>query len=357
MPYLAGPSPDGILENPAASTPSLSLGRFMFRLRLNQRPVAMVVLGLLISSCGGDDGGTPPSTIAIAKTSTSGDAQTATVGQPLASPLQVVVTDGGTPSAGTTVTWAATDFEGQLVPTAAVTDANGVASSSWTLSTVSGPQTATATLSGANGSPVSFTATANPDVATTLTDAGGNGQVGNINSQLAQQLQAKVADQFGNGIAGVDVAWAASGGTTSAPTVPTNGSGISAVTVTLGGTPGPVTVTATSGSLTGSPLTFTATAQTPPPIPTTATVQVGNIFFESNHNSSQNPAVDTVAVGGTVTWNWVGGLHSVRSTGSLFTSSNTQSSGSYQFTFSAAGTYSYDCAVHGPLMTGRVVVR
>ena len=332
----------------------------MLRLRGTQL-LATLILGLLLSSCGGDgDSGTPPSTISIAKTSAnSGDAQTGTVGQPLASPLQVVVTDGGAPTAGTTVTWAATDFVGELVPTAAVTDANGVASSSWTLSTVSGPQSATATLSGANGSPVTFTATANPDVATALTEAGGNGQVGNINSQLPQQLQAKVADQFGNGIAGVDVAWAATGGTISAASVPTNSSGISAVTVTLGGTPGPVTVTATAGSLTGSPLTFTETAQAPPPVPTTASVQVGDIFFKSNHNSTQDPAVDTVAVGGTVTWNWVGSLpHSVRSTGSPgFTSSTTQSSGSYQFTFSTAGTYSYDCAVHGPLMTGQVVVR
>jgi plastocyanin len=332
----------------------------MLRLRDTQL-LATLILGLLLSSCGGDgDSGTPPSTISIAKTSAnSGDAQTGTVGQPLASPLQVVVTDGGAPTAGTTVTWAATDFVGELAPTAAVTDANGVASSSWTLSTVSGSQTATATLSGANGSPVTFTATANPDVATALTEAGGNGQVGNINSQLPQQLQAKVADQFGNGIAGVDVAWAATGGTTSAPTVPTNSSGISAVTVTLGGTPGPVTVTATSGSLTGSPLTFTATAQTPPPIPTSATVQVGNIFFKSSHNTTQNPAVDTVAVGGTVTWNWAGGTHTVQSTGSpSFTSSNPpQSSGTYAVTFSAAGTYVYDCAVHGTAMTGRVVVR
>ncbi len=333
----------------------------MLRLRGIQLPVAPVLLGLLLSSCGGGngDGGTPPSTISIAKTSANnGDAQTATVGQPLASPLQVVVTDGGAASAGTTVNWATTSG-GTLAPTAAVTDANGIASSAWTLGTTSGSQTATASLSGANGSPVSFTATANPDVATALTAAGGNDQVGNVNSQLAQQLQAKVADQFGNGIAGVDVAWAASGGTTSAPTVPTNGSGISAVTVTLGGTPGPVTITATSGSLTGSPLTFTATAQAPPPVPTTASVQVGDIFFKSNHNSTQDPAVDTVAVGGTVTWNWVGSLpHSVRSTGSPgFTSSTTQSSGSYQFTFSTAGTYSYDCAVHGPLMTGQVVVR
>jgi plastocyanin len=334
----------------------------MLRLSSTHIQATIVVLGVLLSGCGGDgDSGTPPSTISIAKTSTnSGDAQTGTVGQPLASPLQVVVTDGGAPTVGTTVTWAATDFVGEVAPTAAVTDANGVASASWTLSTVSGPQSATATLSGANGSPVTFTATANPDVATALTEAGGNGQVGNINSQLAQQLQAKVGDQFGNGIAGVDVAWAATGGTVSATTAPTNASGISAVTVTLGSTPGPVTVTATSGSLAGSPVTFNETAQTPPPIPTTASVQVGDNFFTSNHNGTSNPAVDTVAVGGRVTWTWAAtaSSHSVQSFGSPgFTSSAVQIGGSYAMTFGAAGTYSYRCAVHPTIMTGQVVVR
>jgi hypothetical protein len=44
---------------------------------------------------------------------------------------------------------------------------------------------------------------------------------------------------------------------------------------------------------------------TPTPEPTsgppTAAVAVGDIFFESGHNGSSDPAVDTVAVNGTVT--------------------------------------------------------
>ncbi len=48
------------------------------------------------------------------------------------------------------------------------------------------------------------------------------------------------------------------------------------------------------------------------------TVTVGNIFFRSGHNGTQNPAVDTVAAGTTVTWTWTGTgsqPHSVRSQG------------------------------------------
>ncbi len=97
------------------------------------------------------------------------------------------------------------------------------------------------------------------------------------------------------------------------------------------------------------------------------TVTVGNNFFQSGHNGTQNPAVDTVAVGGTVTWTWTGTggtSHSVRSEdaqGTLpsFTSSQvlTGNGQTYSVTFTAAGTYQYDCAVHGALMTGTVVVQ
>jgi plastocyanin len=322
-----------------------------------------LALGALAAGCGGDgDSGTPPSTRTIAKASTnSGDAQTGTVGQPLAAPLSVVVTEGGGPAAGETVTWSTT-VPGASVAASSTTDANGIASSAWTLGTVSGSQSARATLSGATGSPVTFTATAAPGAAASLAKAGGDGQTAQTGAQFAAPVQAKVSDQFGNGVPGINVGWAATGGTVSAATVASDAAGISAVNVTAGGTAGPVTITATAAGLGGSPQTFTATATEPAPIPTTAAVTVGNTFFRSNRNSTQ-PAVDTVAVGGTVTWTWVntGAMpHSVRSTGSpSFTSSAvlTGDGSSYNFTFSIAGTYSYDCEVHGSVQTGRVVVR
>jgi hypothetical protein len=89
---------------------------------------------------------------------------------------------------------------------------------------------------------------------------------------------------------------------------------------------------------------------------------VGDIFFTSVRNGSSNPAVDTVAVNGTVTWTWAAGEtlpHSVQSTGSpSFTSSAVQTGpgSTYQFTFTTPGTYQYDCAIHGTMMTGTIVV-
>jgi plastocyanin len=338
-------------------------GRYMAGIVGSQLRPLVVGIAIGITACGGGSNMTP-STTAIAKApANSGDAQTGTVGQPLALPLRVVVTESGAASAGASVTWSTSAIGGSVNPASAVTDASGIAGTAWTLGSVSGTQTAAASLSGATGSPVTFTATATPGAATSLAKAGGDNQTGQIGTQLGAAVQAKAADQFGNGVPGVDVQWAATGGTVSAASMPTDGSGVSAVNVTLGGTAGPVTITATSGSLTGSPLTFNATASTAPPIPTTAAVQVGNIFFASVLNGTSNPAVDTVAVGGTVTWTWTNTAllsHSVQSTGSpSFTSSTTKvgNGQTYSFTFTAAGTYQYDCAVHGTAMTGRVVVR
>jgi plastocyanin len=119
-----------------------------------------------------------------------------------------------------------------------------------------------------------------------------------------------------------------------------------------------------------TPTTPTPTTPTPTPpgggtggaTPSTAAVTVGDIFFKSALNGSSNPAVDTVAVNGTVTWTWATTEalpHSVQSTGSpSFTSSGilTGSGKTYQFTFTAPGTYQYDCGVHGQMMTGTIVV-
>jgi plastocyanin len=99
------------------------------------------------------------------------------------------------------------------------------------------------------------------------------------------------------------------------------------------------------------------------PAPATAAVTVGNDFFKSVRNGSANRAADTVAVGGTVAWTWgtTGDVpHSVRSVGSpTFTSSaiKTGSGSTHQVAFTAPGTYRYDCAVHGSIMSGTIVVR
>lgn len=91
-------------------------------------------------------------------------------------------------------------------------------------------------------------------------------------------------------------------------------------------------------------------------------VIVGNIFFQSSHNGTR-PAQDTVTVGQPVTWTWTGTgstAHSVLSVGTPDFPSSTIMTGdgmTYTFTFTTAGTYLYQCAVHGSVMSGTVVVQ
>jgi plastocyanin len=99
------------------------------------------------------------------------------------------------------------------------------------------------------------------------------------------------------------------------------------------------------------------TGETPP---SSAAVHVGNIFFESAHNGSVNPAVDTVAAGGTVTWTWIeAGSHSVQFADVTLPGSPVFANNGSVFSqaFPTAGTYPYDCGIHGPAMAGTIVVK
>ena len=84
-------------------------------------------------------------------------------------------------------------------------------------------------------------------------------------------------------------------------------------------------------------------------------------------NNAFSPATKTVSVGTTVTWAWSscsGGdiygpetcvAHSVNFADG--TKSATQEKGSYSRTFSSAGSYPYQCAVHGAAMSGTITVQ
>ena len=342
---------------------------------MNRIPIALGVLLLgsslgLACSSGGDGGG--PS-LSLVKATPSNNQQSATVTSTLPNPVRVLLTENGSPKQGSTVTWLVTTGgpNAAIVPLSATTDANGVAEATWTLGETAGAQTVHASASGATGSPQTFSATAQADVAVNFGHTAandGDNQTGQVNTDLPNPLRVIVTDQFGNGVQGEDVDWlvtvAPGTGTDVNPAASqTNASGIATTTLTLGDALGDVTVSATWTGDPQSPETFAATIIAgPPPPPNSIAVTVGpGIIFTSNRNGTSNPAVDTVAVNGTVTWTWSGTLpHSVESQGNpSFTSSATLTGAgnNYQFTFPNAGTYQYDCAVHGVGMTGRIVVR
>ena len=75
------------------------------------------------------------------------------------------------------------------------------------------------------------------------------------------------------------------------------------------------------------------------------------------------PGTDTVAVNHYATWVWdptnasSHGVHWLTAPGSLPGDSPAQTTGSYQVYFSTPGTYTYQCTVHGAVMSGTIVVQ
>lgn len=104
-----------------------------------------------------------PTTLSMSKT--AGDGQTGTVGTALGTALQVQIVDSyGNGANGRTVTFGS--GSGTATPASPSTDANGFASSTWTLGTVSGAQTKNASSTGVTTQ--IFNATATPAAANKL---------------------------------------------------------------------------------------------------------------------------------------------------------------------------------------------
>jgi plastocyanin len=91
----------------------------------------------------------------------------------------------------------------------------------------------------------------------------------------------------------------------------------------------------------------------PGPGSTSSTISISDNSF--------TPSSTTVAVGTTVTWNWNGSnSHSVTWVSGSPSGAGPKSSGTYQRTFDAAGTYQYYCQIHGSPtsgMRGTVIVQ
>ena len=116
--------------------------------------------------CSGDT--TQPST-ASAIEMVEGDGQSAAVGGTLPDPLVVLVTDqSGDPVQGVSVQWVA-QGGGSVSPATAQTGSDGKASVERVLGATPGQQTTTASVSGLEGSPVTFTATATEGSSASIT--------------------------------------------------------------------------------------------------------------------------------------------------------------------------------------------
>jgi adhesin/invasin len=198
-----------------------------------------------------------------------GGGQTDTIGATLATPYTVLVTDQfANAVSGVNVTFTITAgggaIDGGAGPVIKATDGAGHASVSRTLGTIAGTQTVQASASVPSGSPVTFSATANPGNATTITANSSTLLSGTVNTAVAPAPSVKVTDRGGNAVSGVSVSFAPTSGASGSVTggsQSTGGTGVATVTSwTLDQTVGNDTVLATSSGLTGSPVRFVATS-------------------------------------------------------------------------------------------------
>lgn len=158
------------------------------------RPGALVPLAFaLLAACGGDKGSDPIVPSVLEKT--AGDQGTGTVGQPTTAPALRVTDERGRPVSGIVVNFAANG--GSIGAAVDTTDAQGVATAgSWTLGTVAGTQTVTASSPSVAGATATFTVTANPGAPTRLAFVS---QVANANDGTPFTPPAvDILDAFGN---------------------------------------------------------------------------------------------------------------------------------------------------------------
>jgi adhesin/invasin len=169
----------------------------------------------------------------------SGNGQTAAPGATLPEPLVVqVIDEGGNPVVGAAVTWVVTAGGGTLDPATGPTDGSGQASTTWTLGSTAGANTAQAIVSGVGQA--AFTATAAAGTPSVIRIVSGNGQSGPAGAALGAQLVVQVLDDAENPVSGATVTWSieSGGGSVSPGSGQTDVQGRAAAVWTLGPTTG-----------------------------------------------------------------------------------------------------------------------
>ena len=195
----------------------------------------------------------------------TGDNQTGTVGEELPSPIVVqVLTQRQLPAVGRRVAFEFTSGAGEVTPDTGVTNEKGEALARWVLGTAPGSHTVRARMADVAGESdmEEFKAEAKPGAPDTLSAVSDQSQTGRRGQQVDAPPVVRVADRFGNPVAGVPVAWTVTSGEGEVDeTITQTGSeGTASVSWRLGGRVGVHRLTAAVGPVHGSPVTFTATA-------------------------------------------------------------------------------------------------
>jgi hypothetical protein len=235
-------------------------------------------------------------------------------GSPNTVPKVQLLDTGGGAVVGATIQWTPGTGSGTVSAASTTTDASGYSSPSWTFGSTVGSQTLVASVSGSTLT-TTFTATTTAAPVsslskTTATDA----QTGTRGSALSSALQLTVVDAVSRTVSGQTITWSvisgaatfASSGTTGASSV-SDGSGLAAVSLVLGNSPGSVAVSAGIAGSAITPLIFTATSVNPSP--SSITVISGNNQSGTVGTTAATPlrvrvldASSNPLIAATVTW-------------------------------------------------------
>lgn len=187
----------------------------------------------------------------------SSDNQTAQVGASLALPIKARVLDAqGQPVGNVAVSWVVLSGGGKASLSASASDANGEATTVWTLGQKTGSQTMTAAIFTGAMDTVTAVALAGPVASFAMLD--GDNQTLPTGT-VSQPLRVQAYDQFGNLVSGATVTWSTTGGILSASQSQTDINGQTSVTLKVAA--GDQTVTARLSN--GASLAFSLRGRQP----------------------------------------------------------------------------------------------
>ena len=196
----------------------------------------------------------------------SGGDQSGAVGQALGEAVVVRAEDaGGALVAGVSVSFVVSSGGGTVSDATVTTDAEGLASTNWTLGTVAGQQQLAVSVEGGASALLQVSATGTAAAPTAFVKSSGDLQTGVLSQPVPEAIVVQLQDEFENGVAGQTVTFVVTsgGGTVSSATATTGVSGLASTIWTMGSTAGAATLTATATGL--APLVFAATAVVPSP--------------------------------------------------------------------------------------------
>lgn len=226
--------------------------------------LCVAAVGAFASCDNGPTGPRPPAQVSVE----SGGDQSGPAGAALPAPVVVRVLDArGRAASGIETRFLVVSGGGSVTPAVDTTDAEGRASTTWTLGSVAADSQRLEVqvinrLTGAVAATVRVQATASTGPAASLAAVGPTTRTGAPGAAV-DSLRVRVADALGNPVAGVAVAWSLGpeAGSLSAPSTPTRSDGTAAVSWTLGPSQGTFAVTASVPGL--QPVTFTAASTNP----------------------------------------------------------------------------------------------